>query len=141
MATVRVLSDDNFQTTILAGNHEFMADEPAGIGDDVGPSPYEFVLAGLGACTSMTLIMYAKRKAWPLDGVEIELSHGREYQDDCENCEEPGHQIDVIHRSITLHGQLNDEQRERLSYVATRCPVHQTLTNPPQIVDMVAISN
>ena len=140
MATVRVLSDKNFQTTILAGNHKLLADEPAGIGDDSGPSPYEFLLAGLGACTSMTLIMYAKRKDWPLDGVEIELSHSREYEADGENVEEEGHLLDVIRRSITLSGPLDEEQRERLAYIATRCPVHKTLTNSPQIIDVVAIA-
>ena len=140
MATVRVLSDDNYQTKILAGNHELIVDEPAGIGDDTGPSPYEYLLAALGACTSITMIMYAKRKQWPLDGVEIELSHFREYEVDGENVEEDGHLLDVIRRSITLHGPLDEEQKERLAYIATRCPVHKTLTNSPQIVDEIAIT-
>ena len=137
MAAVRVLSNDNYQTTILGGNQEFLADEPAGIGDDAGPSPYEFLLAGLGACTSITLIMYAKRKDWPLDGVKIELSHSREYEADGEHVEEEGHLLDVIRRSITLHGSLDEERRARLAYIATRCTVHKTLTNSPQIVDEV----
>lgn len=140
MATVRVLSDDNYQTKILAGHHELIADEPAGIGDDTGPSPYEYLLAALGACTSITMIMYAKRKQWPLDGVEIELSHSREYEVDGENVEEDGHLLDAIRRSITLHGPLDQEQKERLAYIATRCPVHKTLTNSPQIVDEIAIA-
>ena len=71
MATVRIISDERYMTTVLAGSHELMSDEPAGIGDDCGPSPYEFILAALGACTSLTLLMYARRKNLPLAGVEI----------------------------------------------------------------------
>ena len=84
--------------------------------------------------------MYAKRKEWPLDGVEIELSHSREYEVDGENVEEDGHLLDVIRRSITLLGPLDQEQKERLAYIATRCLVHKTLTNSPQIVDEIAIA-
>jgi putative redox protein len=140
MATVTVLSDVNFRTTVLAGNHELMADEPAGIGDDCGPSPYEFLLGALGSCTSMTLLIYARRKNWPLDGVEIELSHDREYEDDNEATEDPTKLLDVIRRNIKLHGPLTDEQQSRLTYIATRCPVHKTLLNAPRIVDEVSVT-
>ena len=140
MATVRILSDERYMTTVLAGSHELMADEPAGIGDDCGPSPYEFLLAALGACTSMTLLMYARRKEWPLDGVEIELSHDREYEADNADAEEGNGLLDVIRRSIKLRGALSEEQRERLAYIATRCPVHKTLQNDPQIIDDVILA-
>ena len=84
--------------------------------------------------------MYTKHKEWPLDGVEIKLSHSCEYEVDGETVEEDGHLMDVIRRSITLHGPSYQEQKERLAYIATRYPVHKTLTNSPQIVDEIAIA-
>ena len=141
MASVKIISDERYKTTIIAGNHKLMADEPAGIGDDCGPSPYEFLLAALGSCTSMTLLMYARRKEWPLTGVEIELSHNREYEADSAEAEDGGGLLDVIHRSIKLHGDLSEEQRDRLGYIATRCPVHKTLQNRPNIIDDVALAD
>ena len=140
MATVTVLSDVNFRTTVLAGNHEMIADEPAGIGDDAGPNPYEFLLGALGSCTSITLLMYARRKDWPLDGVEIELSHDREYERDRDAAEDPATLLDVIRRNIKLHGPLTDDQRSRLADIATRCPVHKTLMKEPRILDEVSVT-
>lgn len=140
MATIKILSDKGFKTTVIAGSHVLMADEPAGIGDDCGPSPYEFLLAALGSCTSMTLLMYARRKEWPLESVEIELSHDREYESDNADAEMGSGLLDVIRRSIKLHGDLSEEQRERLAYIATRCPVHKTLKNDPQILDDVVLA-
>ena len=139
MAAVTVRSDERYQTQIVAGRHELIADEPVGVGDDAGPSPYELLLAALGACTSMTLLMYARRKQWPLDGVTVELEHDRVYADDCEGCEDPATFIDRIDRRIRLHGPLDEEQRERLAYIATRCPVHKTLSGTPRIVDAVEV--
>jgi len=107
-------------------NHRWLADEPAALGGaDEGPAPMEVVLAGLGACTSMTLRMYAKRKEWPLEKVTVDLRHekGKAGADKKIVGE-------TIHRSIKLQGDLTAEQRERLLDIANKCPVHRTLSNP-----------
>src|SRR5690349_9796995 len=99
MAEVIVRSLDNLRQEISAGPHTLFADEPieAG-GDNAGPNPYELLLGALGACTSMTLLLYARRKKWPLEGVEVRLSHRRDYARDCEECAERPVQIDKIER-------------------------------------------
>ena len=136
--TVTGTSDGQYETQITNGRHALVADEPAPIGTDVGPNPYDLLLSALGACTSITLFMYAGRKEWPLEGIKIELSHERIHVDDCEQCEDASGLVDVINRKITFEGPLDDEQRERLAYIATRCPVHKTLSTPTTIVDEVA---
>jgi putative redox protein len=136
MAEVIVHSLDNLRQEIAAGPHTIFADEPADAGgDDSGPDPYELLLSALGACTSMTLLLYARRKRWPLERVEVRLSHGRDYARDCEECAEQPAQIDLIERRITLIGDLDDTQRARLLDIATRCPVHRTLTGTIRIND------
>ena len=119
-----------------ASGHALVADEPREAGDDLGMNPYELLLAALGACTAMTLRMYADRKEWPLESVTVELSHERTHTDDCEDCDEKaeGH-IDLIRRYIVVRGNLSVEQADRLKEIATRCPVHKTLVGAPQIVD------
>ena len=112
---------------ITAGRHLLSADEPTPVGHDTGPSPYDLLLAGLGACTSMTLRMYAKRKQWPLERVRVSLRHSRIHATDCENCETQTGQLDRVERTIRLTGDLDDEQRQRLLEIADRCPVHRTL--------------
>lgn len=124
---VEETGNGDFQQLVTSGQHTLLADEPIPMGTDTGMAPYEFLLASLGACTSMTLRMYAKRKGIPLEKVTVELGHSRIHADDCENCEtETGH-IDHIERWITLVGELTDEQRTRLLEIADRCPVHRTL--------------
>ncbi|MBQ0764706.1 OsmC family protein, partial [Marinobacter psychrophilus] len=91
------------------------------------PDPYEHLLAGLGACTSMTIRMYASRKKIPLDHVKVELSHSRNYHRDCEGCDEAPQAIEVIERKVILVGDLSDGQRQRLLEIADKCPVHKTL--------------
>ena len=119
-----------FQQEIRTGRHRFLADEPVDVGGlDSGPGPYDLVLAGLGACTSMTLRLYAERKAVPLDRVTVRLGHSRIHAVDCENCETKEGMIDRIDRVITLAGDLNEEQRKRLIEIADKCPVHRTLTS------------
>ena len=95
--------------------------------DNLGPDPYEHLLAALGTCTSMTIRMYANRKAWPLDGVRVQLSHSREHVRDCEGCDEAPLKVDVLRRTVWLEGPLDDAQRARLMEIADRCPVHRTL--------------
>lgn len=112
---------------ITIGHHELVCDEPQPIGDDAGPTPYDLVVAGLGACTSMTVRMYANRKGWSLDEVRVTLRHSRIHAEDCEHCETEKGLIDHIDREIELVGALDDEQRQRLLQIAERCPVHQTL--------------
>lgn len=116
-----------FAQRVTAGTHSFMADEPIGIGDDTGPNPYELLLAGLGACTSMTMRMYATRKELPLDHVRVSLSHTRTHSDDCADVDETSCKIDLIERRIEVTGDLTGEQRSALAMIADKCPVHRTL--------------
>ena len=136
MASVIVHSVDNLRQQIDAGPHTFFADEPADAGgDDSGPDPYELLLAALGACTSMTLLLYARRKQWPLEAAEVRLSHGRDYARDCADCDEKPVQIDLIERRITLRGPLDEAQRAGLLEIARKCPVHRTLTGTIRVND------
>jgi uncharacterized OsmC-like protein/dienelactone hydrolase len=112
---------------VLAGRHELVVDEPRPVGRDTGPSPYDLVLAGLGACTSMTVRMYADRKKWPLEKVSVTLRHSRIHADDCDRCETENGKLDHIERMVRLDGELDDEQRARLLDIADKCPVHRTL--------------
>ena len=137
MVEITVRSVGNMRQQIDAGAHTLYADEPAGVGgDDAGPNPYELMLGALGACTSMTLQMYARRKQWPLEDVVVRLSHRRDYARDCEECDEKPVQIDLIERRITLAGPLDDEQRERLMEIAQKCPVHRTMVGTIKVVDI-----
>ena len=115
-----------------------MADEPKRLGgDNLGPDPYEHLLAALGTCTSMTIRMYANRKGWPLEDVAVQLEHGREHVSDCEGCDAEPLRLEVLTRAIRLAGDLSDEQRQRLLEIADRCPVHRTLEGELRI-DTVA---
>lgn len=134
--TVRIstVSGSSFANEVAAGLHRFIADEPAGVGgDDAGPSPYDLLLASLGTCTSMTLRMYARRKKWPLEHVEVTLTHRAIHARDCEDCEtEDGHVLEIVRR-VVLSGDLDEKQRERLTEIADRCPVHRAITGEVKI--------
>ena len=137
MATVTVHSKEQLKQEIVAGNHNLVADEPfeAG-GTDQGPDPYSLLLAALGACTSMTLKLYAKNKNWDLQNVHVNLSIEKIYAKHCAECETKEGKIDQIKREIKLEGNLTDEQQLRLREIAKRCPVHRTLTSEVNIVDI-----
>lgn len=112
---------------ITDGRHEITADEPEPVGRDNGLNPYDLLLAGLGACTSMTVRMYADRKDWPLEHVGVSLRHSRIHAKDCADCETTSGRLDHLERVLTLTGNLDDEQRQRLLEIADKCPVHRTL--------------
>ena len=112
---------------IVAGKHKWGADEPAPYGADTGPSPYELLLASLGACTSMTLRLYAQRKGIDLQRVTVRLQHSRIHAEDCVDCETKAGFLDRIDRQIELSGNLDAAQRQRLLEIAEHCPVHKTL--------------
>lgn len=114
---------------ITVGGHELLADEPEPTGTDSGPTPYDLLLAGLGACTSMTVRMYAQRKGWPLENVTVSLRHSRIHAKDCADCETEVGLVDRIERVVHLEGDLDADQHKRLLDIAEKCPVHRTLTS------------
>jgi putative redox protein len=124
-----------FNQAITVGPHHLVADEPvAAGGEDAGPGPYDFLLAGLGACTSMTMRLYADRKSLPLDRVTVTLKHSKIYAKDCAECETRDGMLDQIERDIAIDGALDAEQRKKLMEIADKCPVHRTLTSEIRIV-------
>lgn len=123
LVVVAESGDGPYGQHIRAGRHVLSADEPAPVGAGTGPTPYDLLLAGLGACTSMTLRMYADRKHWPLDKVTVTLRHSRIHAEDCADCETRTGMVDRIERAIRLDGDLDDEQRRRPLDIAERCPV------------------
>ncbi|MEM9361791.1 MAG: bifunctional alpha/beta hydrolase/OsmC family protein [Bacteroidota bacterium] len=126
---------DGFTTQMKVGNHYMLADEPESFGgNDFGPSPYEYVSAGLSACTVMTVQMYTKRKGWPLENIEVHTSYSKSHAEDCENCEMDSAKIDTFHREITLTGDLDEKQIARILQIADKCPVHKTLHSETQII-------
>lgn len=128
VVTVSEAHDGKFAQTIRAGAHAVRADEPASVGgDDSGFTPYDLLLAGLGACTSMTLRMYADQKKWPLEHVSVRLKHRKIHAEDCAECETRDGKVDRIEREIAITGDLDDAQRARLLEIADKCPVHRTL--------------
>ncbi|CAN5907882.1 hypothetical protein BH11PSE3_BH11PSE3_17000 [soil metagenome] len=119
-----------FAETIRTGPFVLAADEPvSGGGTDTGPSPYEYLLSALGACTAMTLRMYARHKQWPLRKVTVRLKHDRIHATDCAECETKEGKLDWIDRDIEIEGPLDEAQRQRLLEIADRCPIHRTLTS------------
>lgn len=117
-----------FPQEIAVGRHRLRADEPVSVGGtDSGPSPYDLLLAALGACTSMTLKMYAQRKGWSFERLETHLRHSKIHAEDCAECETRTGKVDRIERRLVIEGAFDDEQRARLLEIADRCPVHRTL--------------
>ena len=132
---VRETTASKFQQTVTVGPHRMIADEPvAAGGEDSGPGPYDFLVAGLGACTSMTMRLYADRKSLPLDRVTVTLNHSKIHAKDCEECETREGMLDQIEREILIEGALDAEQRKKLMEIADKCPVHRTLHSEIRIV-------
>lgn len=125
---------DGFTTTMRLGSHTLIADEPISFGgNDFGPSPYDYLSGALAACTAMTIQIYARRKAWDVANVTVQVMHAREHALDCAACEEASAKIDTFHKEITLTGNLNDDQKKRLLQIADKCPVHKTLHSAIEI--------
>jgi uncharacterized OsmC-like protein len=130
LVIVRETRHGTFDQEIIAGKHHLVADEPVDAGgQDSGPGPYDLLLASLGACTSMTLRLYADGKKFPLQRVEVRLRHFRVYATDCAECETKEGMVDHIDREIRLDGDLSVDQRAKLMEIADKCPVHRTLTS------------
>jgi putative redox protein len=120
--------DGRFTQVMLDGEHVLLADEPRDAGgDDRGPSPYRLLLMALGACTSMTLRLYATRKGWPVRRITVRLKHFRDYAADCKDCDEKDRHIERIERVIDIEGDLDDSQHAKMLEIAEKCPVHRTL--------------
>ncbi len=121
---------DSFKQEIIAGKHRLVADEPVSAGGgDAGPDPYEYLLASLGVCTSMTVGLYARRKQFPLENIKVSLWHSRIHATDCEECETREGMVDRIDVEVELTGALSAEQHAALMDIAAKCPVHRTLTS------------
>jgi uncharacterized OsmC-like protein len=128
-----------FAQEIVAGQHRLNADEPLSAGgSDTGPTPYELLLAALGACTAMTVTMYARRKKLPLDGIVVRLRHSRIHAEDCFECQTEEGFLDRIDREIELSGSLSPDDRLRLFEIAEKCPVSRTLTSEINIRSVLA---
>jgi uncharacterized OsmC-like protein len=131
--------EGTFPQLISAHGHHLRADEPVEVGGtDGGPGPYDFLLAGLGACTAMTVRMYAERKKWPLQNAHVTLRHAKIHAEDCADCETKTGMLDRIERVIRLDGPLDAEQKARLMEIADKCPVHRTLTSEIRIETRMA---
>lgn len=137
MSGVVIVEDSDvgpFAEAVHAGAHTMLADEPvANGGNDTEPDPYSYLVTALGACTAMTLRLYARQKKWPLQKVKVQLKHDKIYAKDCADCETKEGKIDRIERLIELEGPLDDIQRQRLLQIADQCPVHRTLTGEIRI--------
>jgi uncharacterized OsmC-like protein len=128
-------SAKGFAQEIAVGGHRLVADEPFAVGGtDTGAGPYDLLLAALGSCTSMTVGLYARRKHWPLESVQVRLRHAKVHAADCEDCETKVALLDQIECEVELVGPLDAEQRARLLDIAIKCPVHRTLTSEIAVV-------
>jgi putative redox protein len=134
MAEVVIRSLGGLEQEVSARGHRWRADEPVEAGGgDGGPTPYELLLSALGTCTAMTVRLYAGRKGWPLEGVEVSLRYERIHAEDCVNCETQDARLERVTKRMAFHGPLDASQRQRLAEIAERCPVQRTLTSTVRI--------
>ncbi len=143
MTTITAELADGYAVAIRSSEgHTWAADEPVGVGGtDTAPNPYELLLGSLAACTSITVSMYAQRKGWSFEGIEVSYEHARIHADDCADCDDrhAGY-LDQVISHVTIYGDLDDEQRTRLAQVAANCPVHKTLERGMHLVDEVVFA-
>ena len=140
MGSVNVKFLRNLQHEAQVGDFKMILDEPKDLGgDNRGPGPYELMLVSLGACTSMTMLMYARRKGWDLEDVQIELFHEQIHAEDCKDCETKTGRLDKITRNIKIKGNINQDQQDRLLEIAEKCPVHRTLIHEDVIIDNIEL--
>ncbi len=139
---VHLSKDDVFKTTLTAGNHELLADEPRNVpgGNDQGSDPYDYLLMSLGSCTAMTVKMYARQKKWPLEDIFLEMRHSKRHAEDCANCEVPEAKIDVIEKELIIKGDLSQEQLDKLLEISKKCPVHKTLVGELEIESILSVN-
>ncbi len=143
MSTINAVLTDGYAVDLSSSTgHRWQADEPVGVGGtDTGPTPYELLLSALAACTTITVSMYAQRKGWDVQRIEVSYDHDRIHVKDCADCED--HQkgyIDRITSKVTIHGELDTAERERLAEVAASCPVHKTLEKGVHLIDEVSFA-
>lgn len=141
MAKVSIESVENVQVRVDTEGHSWIADEPPEIGDGKGPGPYDLLLGALGSCMTMTLLMYARRKQWQLDRVEVDIQHDRIHADDAANVEQAGGMVEHFKIDLVLHGDLAESQRERLADISTRCPVRKTLAGTHVFHETVTLAS
>jgi putative redox protein len=141
IARVSVESIRNVQVRVTAGDHAWVADEPVEVGDGLGPGPYDLLLGALGSCMIMTLLLYARRKKWALERVEVDIQHDRVYADDTVRVEEKGGLVERFQIDLVLHGDLDDAQIERLSDISMRRPVRKTLAATHVFAESVRRAN
>ena len=134
MTAITANNSLNYQVNIEAESFSILADEPQSVGgDNLGPSPFQLLLASLAACTAMTVRMYAKRKEWAVEKINLALNHEKVSADACDDCLTVNGKIDIINIDIDFEGDLTDDQVERLKYIAGRCPVHKSLVTETRI--------
>ena len=132
------IGKENYKTTLTTGNHELLSDEPESKGGgDEGPDPYDYLLMSLGSCTVITMKMYADRKGWPVEDVYVELRHFQDHAEDCSDCKDPKAKIDKVEKEITVKGNLNEDQINRLLEISKKCPVHKALLGQMEIDSVI----
>ncbi len=123
-----IVEKDAITANVNTGDHQLIVDEPIEIGGkNLGPDPYDYLLSALGACTAITLRLYAQRKQWPLEKITVKLARKKMYADDCLNCEQDSAKLEYVEKTLLMEGNLTPEQRERLKIIADKCPVQKTL--------------
>lgn len=138
---VHLPKTEAFKTTLTAGKHELISDEPTTVegGKNQGPDPYDLLLMSLGTCTVMTVKMYAQRKGWEVGDMYMELRHNKSHVEDCETCEDLTSKIDVIEKELIIKGDITQEQKEKLLEISKKCPVHKTLLSEIRIESKLSV--